>query len=218
MKDRAEGAKVTQCDLFGAPPANMRETPVGLESWREVISLADESNLIDRIDESQLQPFRFQGWVGKRLTRSFGWTYDFDRGLAEQGAPIPDWLIPVRTMVADHVGLAPDLFEQALVIRYDPGAVIGWHRDRPMFEHVAGISLGRSAPLRFRRRTDDRSFLRFTHEAPQRSLYLLTGEARHRWEHSIGELDSPRWSITFRTLVQSGTKGVTSFFNSAAGG
>jgi alkylated DNA repair dioxygenase AlkB len=42
---------------------------------------------------------------------------------------------------------------QALLIRYDPGASIGWHRDRPVFEHVVGISLGADARLRLRRRT-----------------------------------------------------------------
>jgi alkylated DNA repair protein (DNA oxidative demethylase) len=41
---------------------------------------------------------------------------------------------------------------QALLIRYDPGAGIGWHRDRPLFEHVVGISLGAPATMRFRRR------------------------------------------------------------------
>src|SRR3546814_4248342 len=33
-----------------------------------------------------------------------------------------------------------------------------------------------------------------------RSIYHLTGEARHQWEHSIAEMDLTRWSITFRSL------------------
>ena len=43
----------------------------------------------------------------------------------------------------------------ALVARYDPGAGIGWHRDRPVFDQVVGISLGAPAVLRFRQRSDD---------------------------------------------------------------
>jgi DNA oxidative demethylase len=39
-------------------------------------------------------------------------------------------------------GLQPGELVQPLLIRYDPGAGIGWHRDRPVFEHVLGISLG----------------------------------------------------------------------------
>src|SRR3546814_3843082 len=42
----------------------------------------------------------------------------------------------------------------ALIIRYNPGAGIGWHKDRLVFEHVIGISLGAPASLRLRRRVD----------------------------------------------------------------
>jgi len=200
-----EAGLPAQADLFGALAVEPVLMPKGLDSWDEVIPPSEERCLIAQIDASQLEPFRFQGWLGKRLTRSFGWTYDYDTGRAEQGPPIPDWLIPMRSLVAGHLGVSPERFEQALVIRYDPGAVIGWHKDRPMFELVAGLSLGRSAPLRFRRRTET-GFERFTHEARQRGLYLLSGEARHHWEHSIAELDSPRWSVTFRTLGEIGIR------------
>jgi hypothetical protein len=39
--------------------------------------------LIERIDATDPTPFRFQGWTGKRLTTSFGWSYDFKVGRAE---------------------------------------------------------------------------------------------------------------------------------------
>ena len=32
-----------------------------------------------------------------------------------------------------------------------------------------------------------------------RSVYLLSGEARRDWEHSIAPMGSLRYSITFRT-------------------
>ncbi|MEH3123052.1 MAG: hypothetical protein PGN16_13925 [Sphingomonas phyllosphaerae] len=38
--------------------------------------------LIKRIDSSKLEPFRVQRWTGKRLTASFGWSYDFESGRA----------------------------------------------------------------------------------------------------------------------------------------
>ncbi len=205
-KSAKEAPPPAQSDLFGEFPVESISTPKGFDSWDEAIPLPEEKRLIAQIDASQLEPFRFQGWLGKRLTRSFGWTYDHETGRAEQGRPIPDWLIPIRSLVAGHLGVSPERFEQALVIRYDPGAVIGWHKDRPMFDLVAGLSLGRSAPLRFRRRAE-KGFERFTHEARQRGLYLLSGEARHHWEHSIAELDSHRWSVTFRTLEETGHRG-----------
>lgn len=187
-------------DLFGGLPAAPRRNLPGLESWQGVVSHAQEQDLIARIDACDLQPFRYHGWLGKRLTCAFGWTYDFDAGRAEPGPPLPDWLMPVRTQVAERIGLPAERLEQALLIRYDPGAGIGWHKDRPQFGQVAGLSLGHAAPLRFRRRVGT-GFERFTHQAQPRSLYHLSGEARRDWEHGIAAMDRPRWSITFRSLA-----------------
>jgi hypothetical protein len=39
-----------------------------------------------------------------------------------------------------------------------------------------------------------------------RSIYHLTGEARHEWEHSIAEMAMRRWSITFRSLSKKGVR------------
>ena len=89
---------------------------------------------------------------------------------------------------------------QALLIRYDPGAGIGWHRDRPVFEHVVGVSLGVPATMRFRRRRPG-GFDRASVPLAPRSAYHLSGEARHGWEHSIAEMEETRWSITFRSFA-----------------
>lgn len=49
--------------------------------------------------------------------------------------------------------LPADALVQALLIRYDPGAGIGWHRDRSVFDQIVGVSLGAPAVLAFRQRT-----------------------------------------------------------------
>ena len=41
----------------------------------------------------------------------------------------------------------------------------------------------------------------FTLNAAPRSLYMMSGESRHVWEHSIPAVEAPRYSITFRTLA-----------------
>jgi alkylated DNA repair protein (DNA oxidative demethylase) len=89
---------------------------------------------------------------------------------------------------------------QALLIRYGPSAGIGWHKDRPAFEHVIGLSLGAAAVMRFRRRRGT-GFERAKLPLEPRGAYHLAGEARHEWEHSIAEMDEPRWSVTFRSLA-----------------
>lgn len=177
------------------------DTPVlpGLAERPDIIDPAEEQMLIRRIDESDLTPFRFQGWTGKRLTTSFGWCYDFEVGQPMEPPPIPDWLAPFRERAALFAGLAPELLIQALLIRYDPGAGIGWHRDRPVYEHIVGISLGAPATLRFRKRRGE-GFTRATMPLEPRAGYHISGPARYEWEHSIAEMEVPRWSITFRSL------------------
>ncbi|RYY44675.1 MAG: alpha-ketoglutarate-dependent dioxygenase AlkB [Sphingomonadales bacterium] len=155
------------------------------------------------MDSISLEPFRFQGWIGKRLTASFGWHYDFDQGSLGSAEPIPEWLAPLRARAAGFAGLTADALVQVLLTRYDPGAGIGWHRDRPVFEHVVGISLGNPATLRLRCRRADRGFDRVALPLPPRSIYHLSGEARFGWEHSIAPMEVPRWSITFRSLAAS---------------
>lgn len=179
------------------------DTPVlpGFSAQEEIVSEEEGAALIAQIDNAGLSPFRFQGWEGKRLTTSFGWTYDFDRGRLGRGDLLPDWLLPLRDRAAAFVGLPAEAFAHALLIRYDPGAGIGWHRDRPAFDHVVGISLGAPATMRFRRRRGER-FERRNALLTPRGAYQLTGEARYEWEHSIAELDQTRWSITFRSLAE----------------
>ena len=184
-----------QTHLFSEPPL------AGLAQGEDFVTADQERALVAQIDRAELSPFRFHRWVGKRLTASFGWHYDFDKATLQPTDRIPDWLLPLRQRAASLADLPPDEFVQALVIRYDPGAGIGWHRDRPCFEHVVGISLGAPATMRFRRRRPGGFDRRSAALAP-RSIYHLSGEARHEWEHSIAEMEVTRWSITFRSLSE----------------
>ncbi|KQN03397.1 2OG-Fe(II) oxygenase [Sphingomonas sp. Leaf230] len=186
------------------PTADLFGTPVlpRLEYRDALLSQEEEAALIARIDDQDLAPFQFQGWLGKRLTRSFGWHYDFDTSRFGETDPLPDWLRPIRQRAAAFAKLPEEALMQALLIRYDPGAGIGWHRDRPVFEHVVGISLGVPATMRFRRRKAG-GFYRAAVPLAPRSVYHLSGEARHDWEHSIAEMEVTRWSITFRSFTAS---------------
>ena len=171
--------------------------PEGLSQRENFLTVAEEAELLGHFAMLAFKPFAFQGWFGKRETVSFGWRYDFNDSRVHVAPPIPDFLLPIRARAAQFAGLAPEAFEQALVIRYDIGAGIGWHRDRPAFDQVVGISLGAPCDLRFRRRTGS-GFRRFTLHAAPRAAYLLTGEIRHEWEHSIVPMAAQRYSITFR--------------------
>ena len=184
-----------QSDLFGAPPA----APEGLVYGEEVISREEEQALAARFAALPFAPFEFQGFLGKRRTVSFGMQYRFDgSGLAEAEA-MPDWLLPLRARAAAFAELEPDALVHALLIEYDVGAGLGWHRDRPVFGDVVGVSLLSEAPLRFRRRRGGK-WERHTLRAAPRSAYVLRGAARTEWEHSLAPVAALRFSATFRTL------------------
>jgi len=160
-----------QPDLFGTS-----RLP-GLAYSDDVVTHAEGAELISHIEAAGLTPFQFQRWEGKRLTRSFGWTYDFQTGRFAPGDAMPLWLEEVRRRAASFAGIDAASLEQALVIQYGIGAGIGWHKDRPVFDHVIGISLGAPATMRFRRRRGD-TIERATADLAPRSIYHLHGEVR----------------------------------------
>jgi DNA oxidative demethylase len=195
----AAAARSRQAGLFDT-------LPPGLAFQHDFVTTAEEVDLLARVGPLPFAPFQFHGWEGRRETVSFGWRYDFNDASVHPAPPIPDFLLPLRTRAAGFAGLEPAALEQALIIRYGVGAGIGWHRDRPVFDRVVGISLLSETVLRLRRRLD-RGFERFPLHAPPRSVYLLTGAVRHEWEHSIAPVEEPRFSITFRS-VRPGRAGV----------
>jgi alkylated DNA repair dioxygenase AlkB len=177
----------------------------GLAYREAVLGEAEERDLLGRLTALDLAPFRFQGWLGNRKSKSFGWRYDFDDASFSPTEPIPDWLQPLQEKAAAFAGIDPGDFVHALLARYDPGAGIGWHKDRDVFEQVVGVSLNTSATLRFRQRTAT-GFRRTELAVEPRSAYLLSGEARWDWEHRITPGDQLRFSITFRTLSDKGRR------------
>jgi alkylated DNA repair dioxygenase AlkB len=185
--------------LFDAPLIE------GLAYREEFISKSEEALLLEQLGALDLSPFRFHGWVGNRKTRSYGWRYDFDDSSFAPAEPFPDWLVPLRDRAAAFAGVRPEEIHHALIARYDPGAGIGWHKDRDVFDRVVGVSLNTPATLRFRQR-DGASFRRASLEVAPRSAYLLAAESRWQWEHRIVPGEQLRFSISFRTLSDKGRK------------
>jgi alkylated DNA repair dioxygenase AlkB len=69
-----------------------------------------------------------------------------------------------------------------------------------MFEQVVALSLLSPCRLRLRRKHGTR-WERWSTEIPPRSIYRLSGPARHEWEHSIPPVEALRYSVTFRSFV-----------------
>lgn len=145
------------------------------------------------------QNFEFRGYLGHRRVVSFGVRYDFSDSKVHGAPDIPPFLLPLRQVAAGSAQIDPSALRHALVTEYQPGAGIGWHRDRPEFGDVIGVSL--LSPCRFRlRRRQGAGWQRKSLILEPRSCYVLRGAARQEWEHSIPAAESLRYSVTFRSL------------------
>jgi alkylated DNA repair dioxygenase AlkB len=174
-------------------------SPEGLQYAAEFISPTIERELIGHVSALPLQPFQFGAYEGKRRVASFGFRYDYTLRRLQEAESMPAWLGALIGMVEAYGGPSTRI-QQVLCTEYDVGVGIGWHRDKPHFDRIFGLSLGSPCKFRFRRPLGEK-WQRFTLNAEPRSLYMMSGESRQIWEHSIPAVEGPRYSITFRTMV-----------------
>ena len=179
--------------------ADRNADPEGLRYEPEFVSKATEAELITRLRESPLQPFQFGAYEGKRRVASFGFRYDYSLRKLQEADPIPGWLTSIIGSVERFGDLPAGSVRQILCTEYDAGVGIGWHRDKPHFDKIFGLSLRAPCKFRFRRAAGDK-WERFTLTAEPRSLYMMAGDSRQIWEHSIPGVEERRYSITFRTM------------------
>ena len=184
-----------QTTLFGDKP----NLPEGFRYQDEVITHAMEQSLIREIEVLPLKEFDFHGYTGKRRVVSYGWHYDFAARSLRKANDIPDFLLDLRDYAGRFARVTPDSLQHVLVTEYSEGAAIGWHKDKAVFGDVIGISLLSSCVFRLRRQAG-KKWDRVSITAEPRSAYLLRGESRTVWEHSIPGVDSLRYSVTFRNL------------------
>jgi alkylated DNA repair dioxygenase AlkB len=185
------------------------DLPPGFDYREEFISLDEERHLVAAISEVQFGSFEMRGVVARRRVKFYGRSYDAVPGPEE---PIPEFLFPLRDRLAAWAKIDPPAFAMALINEYQESAPIGWHRDAPQYELIAGVSLLSSSRMKLRPYVAPKAVSKVagprktTHEIElkPRSAYLITGEARAGYEHSIPPVTSLRYSITFRTLRRAG--------------
>jgi DNA oxidative demethylase len=176
------------------------EPPQGLVFREDFLAPEEECALLAELERLAFDEIRIRGVAARRTARHFGVDYDYESRRPVQAAePIPPWLEPLRKRCARLAGVEPEELAEALVQRYPPGSTIGWHRDAPAFGTVVGVSLASACRLRFRRGPQG-ARAAFALELPPLSAYVLAGEARWSWQHSIPPAPALRYSITFRTL------------------
>ena len=176
--------------------------PQGFQYIPDFISEAEERRLVQFIPQFTLHAFRFQGYEAKRRVASFGYDWRFEKQQLSKGSDIPiafHWLIE---RVATKLALPAAAFAELLVTEYPVGSVINWHRDAPPFALIAGISLQEDCLFKLRPYEKEKQTRKAIISLPvkRRSLYVMQGEVREAWQHSIAAVQKVRYSITLRTL------------------
>jgi 2-oxoglutarate-Fe(II)-dependent oxygenase superfamily protein len=185
--------------LFGA------DLPSGFLYRDDFISTAEEADLAAHIARIEFAAFEMRGVVARRRVAFFGASYDRADG---PSPPIPQFLFTVRERLAEWAEVEPRDFAMALINEYRPGTPIGWHRDAPQYDIIAGVSLLSPCVMRLRpylspsQAAGAKTRRKTTHEIEllPRSAYLIKREARSAYEHSIPAVTQLRYSITLRTL------------------
>jgi alkylated DNA repair dioxygenase AlkB len=157
-----------------------RLVPEGFRYQQEIISEAEEVALAASLTALELKPFEFHGHLGNRRVTSFGLRYDYARRAVEAAQSFPAFVTELRSKVAKFAGREVEKFQQGGVNKYRPGAGIGWHKDKPEFGVIVGVSLLAPATMRFRRPKEN-GWMRISQILKPRSIYILEGESRTLW-------------------------------------
>jgi alkylated DNA repair dioxygenase AlkB len=190
-----------QRDLFAdAIDKSASAMPEGFRYRPDFIDRESESELVRRIEKLELKPFAFHGQFGNRRVISFGLRYNYAEREVQRAQDIPSFLNELRARAAEFAGWSARDVKQVGINEYRAGAGIGWHRDKPEFGDVIGISLMKPAKMRLRKQYGNR-WERHSIVLQPRSIYVLSGISRREWEHSIPPVDELRYSIMLRTLA-----------------
>lgn len=180
----------------------MRLSPDGFRYAEDFIAPEVEAALLDEISRLPLLEASYRQWTAKRRIISYGGRYDFTHRQLDPAEPLPPFLVALREAMAQWAGLPAGDFGQATIAEYRPGTQLGWHRDVPDFEVVAGVSLAGTARMRFRPYPPEPGIARATCaiDLAPRSAYIIRDAVRWQWQHAISPTREQRYSITFRTL------------------
>jgi alkylated DNA repair dioxygenase AlkB len=181
-----------------------QELPHGLLYQPDFLTREEESALLAAIAPLPLREAKFREYFAKRRVAHFHGTdgapaYDDGGADAFTSGPLPDFLMAVRDKVARRLAIEPEAFVHALVSEYRPGTPIGWHRDKPQYGIVAGISLASAARMRWRPYAHQDAQHTVSLELAPRSLYVMREAIRWQWQHSMPPVQALRYSITLRT-------------------
>jgi alkylated DNA repair dioxygenase AlkB len=167
----------------------------GLFYVEDFLSSDQQQNILDEVLK-----MNFEGITGSNSRRvvQYGYTYSYDRSGLSKTNPIPDFLSElVTTDIMQGLGLDFDQkFDQLIINEYKTGQKISPHTDhiKQFGDTIACISLGQVVDLTFQHGDIIKKI-----NAKAGSMYVMTGDARYKWKHSLSNNKKcTRYSLTFR--------------------
>jgi alkylated DNA repair dioxygenase AlkB len=149
-----------------------------------------------------------------RRVVQFGYTYSYDRSGLMPTADIPD-ILRLDNLISldflDHfkevfntsttnLNFDPAKFDQLIINEYKPGQQIGPHIDHPsqFGDIICCISIGETSYVRFSYDQEKKSF---KYKLEPGSIYIMSGDARYKWKHSlVNRGNHIRYSLTYRIV------------------
>lgn len=182
----------------------MSRIPEGLSLQRDVISVQQEQEIIQWLDNRQ--------WSNElsRRTQHFGYGYNYKGKSLTPGEPMSGPIFDVGQLI-QRAGLMVPV--QCIVNEYYRDQGIAAHVDNLKFgPKVIGLSIGADGVMTFTREGEI-----FECFLPRRSIVMMEGPARYDWKHAIEKRktyiddrgvkitkaqDYRRISLTYRELAQ----------------
>lgn len=165
--------------------AALQDDVRGLHILPDVLTAEEEGVILKFIGEQKWAPLTIKVDTG-RLVQQYGFRFDYHSyGVVKDVPEIPDQLSTlIKKLISQCEALKIPVvseFNQIIVNRYLPGEGISPHVDWKGFGPiVASFTLGSAAVVEFKKN----GVLVETYP-PGRSLYIMSGDARTAWTHSM---------------------------------
>ena len=181
----------------------------GLYYYPCFLSDAEQTQLLENL-ANQTQWMSVGASENSRKVIHFGSEYKYRTSVEKANVkPFPDWIQSLKQKLVDLEEIPKELpFDQCIVNQYLPSQGISPHIDDPrqFTDFVACFTVGSGGTMVFQKENEKIELF-----VKPGSLYIMSGEARFEWKHSMvgkksdvvdGEkrMRGVRTSITFRSV------------------
>jgi len=190
--------------------------PDGFYYFQNFLSRDEENNIMKFLDDSNNWFFVVPNTKSREVIH-YGYEYPYQKfGKLKKIQDIPD----IFTNIIKKVHDIPDLvtlldnydFDQLIINKYDSGQGISPHIDSTIFfdKIIVCMTISSGTSIEFQELDGNNKFEAYVRP---RSLYVMSGDARYKWTHSISKkksdvfddkiiLRKTRISLTFRKVLK----------------